>query len=54
MLEGFLAIQQARARYVDIFLTELQGIYGTVDNYLIRETGLTQKQLDEFKALYLE
>jgi protein-tyrosine phosphatase len=54
MMDGFLSIQQARARYVDIFLTELQGIYGTVDNYLILETGLTQEQLDRFKAIYTE
>ncbi|MDR1215945.1 MAG: tyrosine-protein phosphatase, partial [Treponema sp.] len=54
MTAGFLAVQQARRENVDVFLSELQSIYGTVDNYLIVELGFTQTELNRIKAIYTE
>jgi protein-tyrosine phosphatase len=54
MTAGFLAVQQARRENVDVFLSELQSIYGTVDNYLIVELGFTQAELNRIKAIYTE
>jgi protein-tyrosine phosphatase len=54
MMEGFLAVQEARREYVDIFLTGIQSLYGTVDNYVITELGLTQEDLDTIKSMYTE
>jgi protein-tyrosine phosphatase len=54
MMEGFLAVQEARREYVDIFLTGIQSLYGTVDNYVITELGLTRDDLDTIKSMYTE
>ncbi|MDR1469111.1 MAG: tyrosine-protein phosphatase [Spirochaetaceae bacterium] len=54
MMEGFLAVQEARREYVDIFLSGIQNLYGTVDNYVITELGLTQEDLNSIKSLYTE
>jgi protein-tyrosine phosphatase len=54
LMEGFRAVQEARREYVDIFLSGIQSLYGTVDNYLIQEVGFTQADLDKIKALYTE
>jgi protein-tyrosine phosphatase len=54
MMAGFLAVQQARRENVDVFLSELQSIYGTADNYLTVELGFTQAELNRIKAIYTE
>lgn len=54
MTEGFLAIQQAKPEYAGVFLDKIERLYGTTENYLIKEVGMTQEQLNEIKALYTE
>jgi hypothetical protein len=54
MMEGFRAVQEARREYVDIFLTGIQNLYGTADNYIIAELGLTQEDLNVIKSMYTE
>lgn len=54
MEKGFLSIQQAKPEYVEVFLDKIQRLYGTTDNYLIKEVGLTQTQIDKIKAIYTE
>jgi protein-tyrosine phosphatase len=54
MMEGFLAVQEARREYVDIFLSGIQNLYGTVENYVVTECGLSQEDLNTIKSIYTE
>lgn len=54
MTEGFLAIQQAKPEYVAVFIDKIERLYGTTENYLIKEAGMTQEQLNEIKIMYTE
>jgi protein-tyrosine phosphatase len=54
MTEGFLAIQQAKPEYAAVFMDKIERLYGTTENYLIQEVGITQEQINEIKAIYTE
>ncbi|AKJ42221.1 Tyrosine-protein phosphatase precursor [Pragia fontium] len=53
-IKGFLAIQQSRPEYIKAALDLIKQKYGSVDNYLLKEMGITKQQIEALKAMYTE
>jgi protein-tyrosine phosphatase len=53
-MKGFRAIQQSKAEYIMAGLNKIRADYGTVENYLEKEVGITAKDITKLKALYTE
>jgi protein-tyrosine phosphatase len=49
-----LGTNECKAEYVDVCLGGLQKTWGSVDNYLVSQVGMTPAQLDALRGLYLE
>lgn len=53
-IQGFLAIQGSRPEYIGSALDKINSQYGSVDNYLVEQIGLTKQQLQQLKDRYTE
>lgn len=53
-MKGFLAIQQSRPDYILAGLKRIEQQYGSMNNYLEKEIGLTKEQIAKLKQMYTE
>ncbi|MBW7983368.1 tyrosine-protein phosphatase [Enterobacillus tribolii] len=53
-IKGFKAIQQSRPEYILAGLKQIEKEYGSVENYLEKQMGVTAQQIARLKMLYTE